>query len=67
MGFRPGLKGSLEEILEAGKNQLHHQPPVNKPDAPVQFCKPTRSLILHAAGSTLLPGCLYFASTILIL
>ncbi|PMD45575.1 alpha/beta-hydrolase [Hyaloscypha variabilis F] len=37
MGFRPGLKGSLEEILEAGKNQLHHQPPVNTSDAPVQF------------------------------
>jgi hypothetical protein len=38
LGFRPGLKGSLEEILEAGKNQLHHKPPVNSPDAPVHFC-----------------------------
>ncbi|KAH8594259.1 Alpha/Beta hydrolase protein [Bisporella sp. PMI_857] len=37
LGFRPGLKGSLEEILEAGKNQLHHKPPVNDPAAPVQF------------------------------
>lgn len=23
--------------MESGKNQLHHKPPVNSPDAPVQF------------------------------
>ena len=52
MGFRPGLKGSLEQILEVGKNQLHHQPPVNKPDAPVQFCKHKPSLIFDGTVST---------------
>ena len=62
MGFRPGLKGSLEEILEAGKNVLHHQPPVNTADAPVQFCKSsvyTKNL-LQASEK---PGVAHFGAT----